>query len=150
MVLWTNLHGGFFVGIVLIGLYAAGQVATALVSPDADERAKALRRAGVYAVGAAGCAAATLVNPYGWRLHAHIIEYLRNPSLFNQIDEFLPLNFRHPASIYFELMLLAGGAAVLWSLYRSASRRHFWWPRGLILRYFPVAISPFLQLSPRR
>ena len=27
MVVWTNVHGGFFVGIILVGAYAAGEIA---------------------------------------------------------------------------------------------------------------------------
>ncbi len=35
-VLWTNLHGGFFVGIVLIGAYGAGEIVDALTTADAQ------------------------------------------------------------------------------------------------------------------
>ena len=116
--LWTNLHGGFFVGIVLVAGYAAGEAAAALTASQPAERAAAWRRAGLWLAGVAGCAAATFANPYGWRLHAHIYRYLADPYLFSHNREFVSLNFRHPAAIYFEAVLLAGAAAAFWSLCR--------------------------------
>ena len=62
--LWTNLHGGFFVGLILIGAYAAGQLLTALFEASADARREAARRGLPYLATAAGCALVTLVNPY--------------------------------------------------------------------------------------
>ena len=117
-VLWTNLHGGFFVGIALTVLYGAGELIAALVSPDAGARTAALRRARVYLAGAAACCAATFVNPYGSALHMHIWQYLRDPHLFRSVSEFLPPDFMSPMAIFFEAGLLAGGAGVFWSFYR--------------------------------
>src|SRR5437879_4619672 len=65
-VVWTNLHGGFFVGIILAGAYAAGEIASALFTADADQRSLALRRSVPYLAAAAGCLAATLINPYSY------------------------------------------------------------------------------------
>jgi hypothetical protein len=44
MVLWTNLHGGFFVGILVIVAYAAGEFAVLVRETGADERREALQR----------------------------------------------------------------------------------------------------------
>jgi hypothetical protein len=52
-ILWTNLHGGFFVGIVLIGTYAAGELAAWLFDADDADRRTALRRVRTYLFGAA-------------------------------------------------------------------------------------------------
>src|SRR5207302_2398233 len=75
-VVWTNLHGGFLVGIVLAGAYAAGEIASALFTADADRRRQALRRSVPYLVTAMGCFAASFVTPYFYHLHTHIYEYL--------------------------------------------------------------------------
>ena len=61
---WTNSHGSFALGVVLI---AAGALD--------DGREKAERRAWVKTALAA--ALVTLVNPYGWHLHALVDRYLR-------------------------------------------------------------------------
>jgi len=116
--LWTNLHGGFFVGLILIGAYAAGQLLTALFEASADARREAARRGLPYLATAAGCALVTLVNPYTYHLHAHIFEYLTDKYQRKNIVEFQSFNFHHPATVFFEPMLLLGLAAVVWSLMR--------------------------------
>jgi hypothetical protein len=116
--LWTNLHGGFFVGLILIGAYAAGQLLTALLEANADTRREAARRGLPYLATAAGCALVTLVNPYTYHLHAHIFEYLTDKYQYKNIVEFQSFNFHHPVTVFFEPMLLLGLAAVVWSLMR--------------------------------
>lgn len=53
--LWANLHPGFIYGGILLGIYVAGEVV----------RERRFELAGWGLV----CAAATLINPYGWRLY---------------------------------------------------------------------------------
>jgi hypothetical protein len=38
MVVWTNVHGGFFVGIILVSAYAAGEILSGLFTADAGQR----------------------------------------------------------------------------------------------------------------
>jgi hypothetical protein len=118
-VLWSNLHGGFLVGIALVGCYAAGECAAALLAPAQGERRRALARARWYGLAAAGCGAASFVNPYFYRLHLHIAAYLTDDFHHRHINEFLSLSFQHPVARFFEPMLLAGAAAVLWGLCRK-------------------------------
>src|SRR5690348_5462849 len=116
--LWTNLHGGFFVGLILIGAYAAGQLLKALFEADADARREAARRGLPYVATAAGCALVTLVNPYTYHLHAHIFEYLTDKYQYKNIVEFQSFNFHHPVTVFFEPMLLLGVASGVWTLMR--------------------------------
>ena len=111
MVLWTNLHGGFFVGILLIGAYAAGQFAVLLRVTGGEERRLALRRGRGYLLTAAACGAATLVNPYGYRLHIHIFQYLADGFYRGNVMEFQSLNFQTGQARYFEILLVLGAAA---------------------------------------
>jgi len=113
-VFWTNLHGGFFVGIVLLGAYAAGEIANALVAskPESFQRCKP------YAWAAFGCLLASLVNPYFYQLHVHILQYLSDSFQLRNISEFQSISFQSPAATYFEAMLMLGVAAALWSLVR--------------------------------
>jgi hypothetical protein len=57
-------------------------------------------------------AAATLVNPYGWHLHAHIFSYLSNRFYMDHIDEFQSPNFHGIAQRCFLGLLLITVAAV--------------------------------------
>jgi hypothetical protein len=119
MVLWTNLHGGFFVGILLIGAYAAGEFACLLRRVSNSRRQAAIRRGRRYLLAAGACGLATFVNPYGWRLHAHIVRYLADGFYRGNIMEFQSLNFQSGQARYLEILLLAGAAAAFVHLRRG-------------------------------
>ena len=124
MVLWTNLHGGFFTGVLLIAVYAAGEFATLLRQADDDDRWQALRRGRAYIYTAAACTLVTLANPYGYRLHQHIFHYLADGFYRHNIMEFQPLNFQSVQARYVEILLAAGALAVFERLRRGS----FTWP----------------------
>ena len=113
-ILWTNLHGGFFVGIMLLCIYGAGELAAALLSADQQARRPAILRAQRYFGASLGCLAASLVNPYNYRLHVHLWQYLRDPYASQHIGEFFSLSFHHPIAIFFEGMLLLAAVSVFW------------------------------------
>lgn len=119
--LWANLHGGFLAGVLLLGCYFAGALTTAATAPTRDQAADALRSARPWGLALLASAAATLLTPYGWKLHQHIYGYLTESYHFEAINEFQSLNFQHPGALYFELMLvLAAGAVVM-----CVARRRF-------------------------
>ena len=118
-ILWTNLHGGFFVGITLIGAYCGGELLRALFAAGGEERASAWRSGRNYGLSALAALAASLVNPYGYRLHQHILRSLGNSYLMDHIMEYLSPNFHNPMAIFFEVMLLAAIAASVRSLLRG-------------------------------
>ena len=71
--LWSNLHVECVFGVLLIGLFALGELArpTVLTRPDA-----------VVANGiAVASAVATMANPYGWGLAAYLYENLSVPQI---------------------------------------------------------------------
>jgi hypothetical protein len=119
MVVWTNLHGGFFVGIALIGAYAAGELAGWALESQPEARRAALGRSKPYLWAAGGCLAASLINPYFYHEHIHIVRYLSEPYQLRQIQEFQPMSFQHPAALFLESMLLLGVLAAAWNLYRK-------------------------------
>jgi hypothetical protein len=144
-VLWTNLHGGFFVGIILIGAFACGEMMGAAVSPDGGERSRRLSAAVRYAGAAAGCFAASFLNPYTWRLHTHIFAYLTDSYQKNNISEFLSLSFHHPLAPFFELFLLVGSVAAVWHARRGDYKALFLvgvWAHGALLaaRNIPIFV----------
>ncbi len=106
-ILWTNLHGGFLLGILILLSYIGGEVAAAILTPSAEVRGNALHRAKLYAFTALGCGLASLVNPYGWGLHRHLYEYLTDPFQFKFITEFFSFNFHHPMANWVEAVLWA-------------------------------------------
>jgi hypothetical protein len=57
---------------------------------------------------AAGVASllATLINPYGWRLHEHVFTYLQNDYIMDHIAEFRSFSFHSAGAWSVELLLL--------------------------------------------
>jgi hypothetical protein len=123
-VLWANLHGGFFYGCILIGLYAVGEVAEGLASGD---RAPWLARGRHHAAALGIALLASLVNPHGFRLLAHVAGFFGNNVILTQTQEFLSPNFHTVNGKIFLLALLA----VMGSL--ALSRRRPTFPLLLVL-----------------
>jgi hypothetical protein len=99
---WTNLHGGFLVFLVLLALLVAGSAVEALLGKPCWS---AVRR---YSLLLVGCSAASFVNPYGSALHVHIVEYLRADWIRNLVQEFQAPTFRSENQFQFEALLVAG------------------------------------------
>jgi hypothetical protein len=114
-IVWTNLHGGFFIGIVAIAVFGVGEFLRWALGPE-EGRVEAGRLARKFFLCAAAALAASLVNPYFYHLHAHMAQYLRDPFNSEHIMEFFSPSFHHPAAIFFEAMLVLGAAAACWSL----------------------------------
>ncbi len=129
-IVWTNLHGGFLAIVAVLGLTAAGSAIEAWIAarektvgqkPASGEQEKAkpvsflstIRSANWtntlrYAILTAACAAVSLVNPYGWGLHQHIIDYLQSDWIRNVIQEFQSPTFRSENMLQFEALLFVG------------------------------------------
>jgi hypothetical protein len=115
-ILWTNLHGGFFIGIVLIGAYAAAELAGALIEEGAKSVRSLFSRISPYVLAGLGCAVASLLNPYSYQLHIHILKYLTDPYHFRHINEFQSVSFHAAVMMYFEVLIILGVAAAVWSI----------------------------------
>lgn len=119
-ILWTNLHGGFFFGIVMICAYGTGDLLKMLLTPDGGESAAARQRSCRYFLSAAGCLAASLINPYFYHLHVHVAQYVFDPFQAEHIVEFLTLNFHHPVAMFFEALLVLGTGAAIWHAFHGS------------------------------
>jgi hypothetical protein len=115
MLLWVNLHGGFFLGIVLVVSTAIGEAAEAFWFQSCS-LFDIYRRCRPFMCCSIACAAVTFVNPYTWHLHSHVLKYLTNAKLLDNIQEFQSASFHSPTAIYFEIMLVLGCAAGFWLL----------------------------------
>ena len=113
MLVWVNVHGSFVLGLVLLVLFAAGNFWTYLTSRDVGNKRSA--RTAIARLGIAGvfCALATLVTPYGYKLHLHVYHYLSNRYFMDHIMEFAAPNFHGSAEKYFEALLALALVAAL-------------------------------------
>ena len=118
MLIWVNIHGGFLIGFVLLGIYWASAVCTGMGFPDsrwedaliklrAWRRAKQLLLVGVVSL------IMTFCNPYGGRLYAHIYQYLSNRFLIDHIDEFQSPNFHGLSERCFAALMLISLVALV-------------------------------------
>jgi len=111
MILWVNLHGGFLLGLVLLFIYWIDAVWTwwrlneSRIEESLQKIAAGKRSLDLFFVGLVSLAA-SLVNPYGWKLHEHIYGYLTNGFLMSHIDEFRSPNFHDIAPKCFLVLLL--------------------------------------------
>jgi hypothetical protein len=90
LAVWTNVHGGFPIGLVLVGAFLLARVLTIAF----EERKGPLIRsvfldAWPLALCLAGCVLATLANPYGWRLYEYVLR-TSSRAVGRRIDEWLP------------------------------------------------------------
>ncbi|WP_050405690.1 hypothetical protein [Bradyrhizobium embrapense] len=89
MVLWANLHGGFVLGLFIIGLFGAACV---LKRDWAGLR--------IYGFAAAGCLVAILINPLGWHIYAGVTTTLGHFAQANITEWWsYSANFSVPGSI---------------------------------------------------
>jgi hypothetical protein len=112
MLVWVNLHGGFLVGFVLLGLYMAGALARRFCRPGEEQPVASGGRLRELAAVTTVSALASLVNPYGYRLYFHIYGYLTDRFLMNHIEEFRSPDFHFAAQKCFAILLLITLAAV--------------------------------------
>lgn len=118
---WTNMHGGFFVVFLVLGCYIGSDLLNAAIEADSDQRQRFLRNTRPWLLAFAACFAVTFINPYGWGLHKHIIAYISDPYELRHIDEFQAANFHSPAVIYFEPLIVLALLTAVW----DAKNRRF-------------------------
>ncbi len=149
-VLWVNMHGGFFFGLMALGI---------LLFPWREMSVANIQRA--FLIGLA-CAAACLLNPSGFGVFLYPLKYAFDQSSpFRQLAEwqspFSPGGIRSPLFFYF---MWAPVAAVLYAIPAIRKRTSIPW-EGIMLtaltlamaltsrRFIPIyAISLAVMLAP--
>jgi hypothetical protein len=106
MLLWVNLHGGFVLGFALLGLYLMSAAIGYFRGLDKEMHRRMAGRLRELGIVTTASLLASLINPYGCKLHLHVYRYLSSPWLMNHIDEFLSPNFHGVAQQCFVAILL--------------------------------------------
>ncbi len=153
--LWTNLHGGFFVVFLVLACYIGSDLLNAVIEKDADRRKAFLRSTLPWLKTGLASFAVTFINPYGWQLHKHVVDYITDPYQLIHISEFQSVNFHSPVVVYFEPLMIAALLTALW----DAKNRRFanvflslgWLHLALIaqrnLPLFAIAAAPLIAKS---
>jgi hypothetical protein len=100
MAVWSNVHGAFIAGLVVVGCSLVGQIFSVPRDLQWQRRVKGFVFVLVASV------AATFVNPYGWKLHAHLGDLLFSSCVRDLIDEWRAPDFQSTESRPLEAMLL--------------------------------------------
>lgn len=89
-VLWSNLHGGYLLGVALIGIAFSGEVINRWINPaDAMSWAQ-IRKLGLVGI---TCTAAVVVNPNGFKMWLIPFQTVEIKALQNLIEEWASPNF---------------------------------------------------------
>jgi len=150
--LWTNLHGGFFVIFLVLFCYIASLLLNAAIEREAALRAGYLAALKPWLATFAACLAVTFINPYGWQLHKHLAEYIADPYQLQHIAEFQSMNFHAPVVIFFEPLMVLAFLTAMWDVrnrrfadcFLSLGFLHLSLIAQRNVPLFAVAASPFI------
>jgi tetratricopeptide (TPR) repeat protein len=116
-VLWVNLHGGWVEGVALVAVFAAGELLTWLRARyllRQPERSLPARDVGLLAALVPAGLAASLVNPYGWRILLFPFQLTGLQLFMQEVYEWRPpWDPSFNTSTAFVLYLLFAGALFL-------------------------------------
>lgn len=131
--LWSNLHGGVLIGLVIVGSYALSHT---LTEP---------REAPRYWATLAACALATLLNPFGYRVIAYPLKLAGMGKVVGNVTEWLPPEWSRwhvPFGLMAALVIASVVVAVV--THRDSWRRP-WFLSSLLLSGFFGAMSCRVQ-----
>jgi hypothetical protein len=100
---WSNLHGGWVFGLVLIGIYFAGHLLDWLLRVDRPwQMARMKYLATLFGCGLLG----TLCTPHFLKLHRHVFGFFGDRWLLDNTQEFMSPDFHQITGKLFLLALL--------------------------------------------
>jgi hypothetical protein len=134
MVFWVNLHGGYFTGLLLLGIFAIAEGMTLAVGERGNGGFPPARGLAALSLAAAGCVLAALVNPFGYRILVLPFLFLKDTYLVNHIGEWTSPSFHGVSGFEIYLLLILAVLAL-------SPRKLQWTEIGLLL--FAVHMSLF-------
>jgi hypothetical protein len=107
LVLWTNLHGSFMIGIALVGALWLGQTIESFLSRGlgATLRDAPLHRPLIAVV--LGTVLLSLLNPHGLRAIPDVLSFAKNPNILT-MQEWRPLDFSAGGGGHWGYLILFG------------------------------------------
>ncbi len=137
---WANLHAGFAYGLALIGLYAAGEAFSEQL-PYVYGSGPLARpgRSLAYLKALGAGLAASLANPYGWKIFPVMLDHQRHMAeLQAHMQEWGRVTFSTPYQWPFALVLAGAFGSAAYFLLK---RRHVVYQHVAVLMFFSLAAS---------
>src|SRR5208282_321991 len=101
---WANIDAQFLDGLILLGIYAAAEIAEAVFGNRKTVASQLPKRLGI--VGLSVCA--TFLTPYTFRIFPGAFENAYGKALYENFQEMMAMSFRRTQD--FVLLLLVMGA----------------------------------------
>jgi hypothetical protein len=111
MLLWVNLHGGYILGFVILGVYGLSNLLRMLWGATEERPACRDRFRHLFIVGLI-CLVAALVNPFGYHILLFPFKLLGESYLMDHVNEFISPDF-HGYGSYKAMIYLVVIAAAL-------------------------------------
>jgi hypothetical protein len=105
MAVWANLHAGFLVGLVLIGLIAVGVAVDGWA--EGVSFASFYPRLRTLALVLLGCVAVVMLNPHGARIYTFPFEIFSSPVQQELVSDWLSPDFHEPGLLPLLVLILA-------------------------------------------
>jgi hypothetical protein len=126
---WANLHAGWLAALIFLAGSLCGRFLDRRLNRVEGEPAPLIPWIGLTLL----CALATLLNPWGWDLHRHVVLLATTYKSFALWDEYLPPNFTAPSMSAITVLVVV---AVTF-LARLSKRSPLWnWEIYLPLLFF--------------
>lgn len=110
--LWANLHGAFVATLVVLSVYAAGELLEFAWRGELRTR-RAWSVLKTYSIVGVLSALAVAFTPYGLKLYGHLWRYLNDTPLLATIQEFQSPDFHSINGKLVEILLLLGAVAAV-------------------------------------
>jgi hypothetical protein len=105
ILLWVNLHGGFILGIVLLGIYVVGNLLTSITDREPNAGAF-LQKCKTLLLIMIVCILISMINPQGYRILLFPFKVTSDTFLMDHVQEFLSPNFHKPLPFKYLFLLL--------------------------------------------
>lgn len=133
--IWANTHGGFVLGLFVVGVYWLEAVVEYV--GERGNKGERGREVGRLTVAAIGSGLATLINPFTWRVYQEDwLHFGGGYHLAGLIAEWVP-----PAPYILVTIIIFSGSLLLWLLSKKERR---------LFPYLLILVMSYLALSARR
>jgi len=111
MLFWVNLHGGYFIGLILVLIYLGGNALYSFTEPPHVSQ-KSLQKVKALSLLLLVCVCVCMANPYGPKILWFPIHITSDRFVMDRVTEFLSPNFHDALPFKYMLLALIGALAL--------------------------------------